>query len=192
VPLIEETAKSIGAWTIYDRLASPAQGFVVGALGGAGFGLLESLLAAATPDPDWASTLLIRGASTMMHIMGAALTGWGIASFRARKGFGVLIGSYAMAIALHGLWNASVVGIAFGGLRTAFGFNASDKAGLLMAVWGGSVLSTLCLAIPLALGIINSRLRASAASALPVEASSLSSTMDVEAAGPRRETSGRE
>ena len=80
-PVIEETAKSIAAWTVFDHLDSPAQGFVIGALSGAGFGLSESLLASATPDSSWAATLMIRGGSTMMHIMTASLTGWGIASF---------------------------------------------------------------------------------------------------------------
>jgi RsiW-degrading membrane proteinase PrsW (M82 family) len=179
-PFIEETAKSIAAWTVYDRLASPAQGFVVGALGGAGFGLLESLLAGATPDSSWASTLMVRGASTMMHIMAAALTGWGIASFRARKGARVLVGSYVLAMALHGLWNASVVMIAFGGLRTEFSFNTSDPAGSMMMALGGFALFMLCLAIPLVLGIINWKLRTSAAIAPPAQGSPLSAPIEVE------------
>ncbi len=177
-PVIEETAKSIAAWTVYDRLTSPAQGFVVGALGGAGFGLLESLLAAATPDSSWASTLMIRGASTMMHIMAASLTGWGIASFRARKDARVLVGSYALAMTLHGLWNASVVMIAFGGLRTEFNFNASDLTGSVMMGLGGFMLFMLCLAIPVALGIINWRLRTFAAATPPADGSPLSAPME--------------
>ena len=84
-PVIEETAKSIATWAVFDHLGSPAQGFVIGALSGAGFGLVESLLASATPDASWAATLLVRGGSTMMHIMTASLTGWGIASFRTLR-----------------------------------------------------------------------------------------------------------
>src|ERR1700690_4511872 len=82
-PVIEETAKSLAVWTVFDRLDSPAQGVVIGALSGAGFGLVESLLASATPDSSWGATLLVRGGSTMMHIMTASLTGWGIASFHS-------------------------------------------------------------------------------------------------------------
>ena len=191
-PLIEETAKSIAIWTVYDRLASPAQGFVVGALGGAGFGLLESLFAAATPDSSWASTLMVRGASTMMHILAASFTGWGIASFRAGKGARVLIGSYALAMTLHGLWNASVVMIAFGGLRTEFSFNASDIAGSIMMGLGGFILFGLCLAIPLVLGNINLRLRTSAIAVPLTEDSSISAPIETEEEQPLQETSRRE
>ncbi len=49
-PLVEETAKSLTAWTIFDHLSSPAQGFAIGALSGTGFGMVESLLASVQPD----------------------------------------------------------------------------------------------------------------------------------------------
>ncbi len=160
-PVIEETAKSFATWTVFDRLESPAQGFAAGALSGAGFGLLESLLASAVPDPGWASTLLVRGGSTMMHIMAAGLTGWGIASFRLSKRPGRMIGMYALAMLLHSLWNACVMLIVFGGLRVALHTGPSDILGILMTSFGVAVLLMLCLAIPLALGAINWRLRTS-------------------------------
>jgi hypothetical protein len=162
-PLIEETAKSMASWIVFDHLASPAQGFVIGALSGAGFGLVESLLASATPDSSWAATLLIRGGSTMMHILTASFTGWGIASLRNNKSVTRLIGSYALAIFLHGLWNAAVIMIVFGGLQmSAHG----GPVGTILVGFGISVLGFLFLAIPLALGLINRRLRR--ASALPI------------------------
>jgi hypothetical protein len=154
-PVIEETSKSIAAWTVFDHLGSPAQGFVIGALSGAGFGLVESLLASATPDPTWAATLMIRGGSTMMHILTASITGWGIASFRTHKSTFRLIGSYALAVFLHSSWNTAVILVVFGDLRITAISGPRDPLGLVMVFFGSSVLVTLCLAIPLALGFIN-------------------------------------
>ena len=158
-PVIEETAKSLATWAVFDRLDSPAQGFVVGALSGAGFGLLESLLASASPDPSWASTLLVRGGSTMMHIMAASLTGWGIASFRASRRVERVLGAYAAAMFLHSLWNASVVLIAFGSVRLATNVSATDILGTAMTFSGATILIALCIVIPLILGLVNRRLR---------------------------------
>ena len=164
-PVTEETAKSLATWAVFDHLTSPAQGFAVGAVSGAAFGLVESLLVSASPDSNWTSTLLVRGASTMMHIMAASLTGWGIASYRVTKRPGRMIGMYALAMGLHGTWNACVVAITFGGLRAALNGNASDAVALVMVYMGGSVLVVLCLLIPLALGAINWRFRATEAQA---------------------------
>lgn len=160
-PVVEEAAKSIAVWTIFDRLNSTAQGFLAGALSGAGFGLLESLLASATPDPNWAATLLIRGGSSMMHIAAASLTGWGIARFRLTGRVHPLLGGYAGAILLHSLWNAAVVSIAFGGLRLALG-SSMGLAATILIFFGAALLCLLCISIPIALGIVNARMRSAA------------------------------
>ena len=163
-PVIEETAKSIAAWAVFDHLGSPAQGFVIGALSGAGFGLVESLLASASPDSSWAATLMIRGGSTMMHILTASITGWGIASLRTNKSIRRVIGSYAMAVFLHSLWNAAVIMIVFGGLRISAKFGSTDPIGTVLVFFGISVLVILCLAIPLTLGFTNRWFRTTSAS----------------------------
>lgn len=158
-PLIEELAKSFSIWAIVDRLESPAQGFALGALSGAGFGLLESLLASASPDPSWAATLIIRGCSTMMHILTASLTGWGIAVFRTTKQPARMLGMYAVAFFLHSLWNACVIFITYGGLLTSSGFQGWNGFGLALVVLCASVLILLALSIPLAVGWMNRRLK---------------------------------
>ncbi len=158
-PLIEETAKSLAVWSVFDRLSSPAQGFALGALSGAAFGLVESLLVSATPDSSWTLTLLVRGASTMMHIMAASLTGWGIGQFRVTHRWSRLLGMYFLAFALHGVWNGSVVAITFGSLHTASGSSGLDMAGGLLTFLGGSVLLLLCLMIPAGMWAINRRFR---------------------------------
>ncbi len=158
-PLIEEIAKSLGTWTVFDRLRSPAQGFAIGAISGAAFGLVESLLVSATPDAGWATTLLVRGASTMMHIMSASLTGWGIGRFRVTRRVLPLVEMYVIAMALHGLWNGSVVAITLGTIRSAGVPGGHDLPGMLLVYVGAAMLILLCLAIPIAMWMINWRLR---------------------------------
>ena len=158
-PVVEETAKSLAVWSVFDRLSSPAQGFAAGALSGAAFGMVESLLVSATPESNWTSTLLVRGASTMMHIMAASLAGWGIGQFRATHNAGRMIVLYLAAMVLHGLWNAAVVMIAFGGLRTAAPSSGPDVIGVLIVVAGGALLLLLFLGIPVAMATLNWRFR---------------------------------
>jgi hypothetical protein len=159
-PLIEETAKSATTWLVVDRLRSPAAGFVTGALGGAGFALLEGLFASANPDMYWGTTLLVRAGSSMMHITAAAIAGYGISLFHVSRRPEGLAAGYVGAMALHSLWNASIVILAFGGIRlSAGGLPQSGLIGWLMIVIGVAILAALCLGTPIALSILNRRLR---------------------------------
>jgi len=181
-PVVEESAKSLTTWAIFDHLSSPAQGFVIGALSGTGFGLVESLLASAQPGSSWAVTLLVRGGTTMMHIVTAGLTGWGIAMFHANKRRGWMIGLYGLAMFLHSIWNASVVLIVIGAARMALGVQSRDVLGILLIVLGVAILIVIALSIPVALGIINWRLRISASSIKPAAALSIPPSTPVEEA----------
>jgi hypothetical protein len=96
----------------------------------------------------------------MMHIMSASLTGWGIASLRTKKSVGMLIGMYALAMALHGAWNGSVVAITFGSVRSALVPGGRDPIGIIFSALGVVVLATLCIGIPLGMATINWRFRA--------------------------------
>ena len=158
-PLVEETAKSLTVWATFDHLTSPAQGFVIGALSGTGFGLVESLLASVQPDSSWATTLIVRGGSTMMHIVAASLTGWGIAWFRTTKHPARMIGMYALAMFLHSLWNACVVLMVMGSVRTALGAHSENIVGMAFIILGISILTIIALGMPIALGMINWRMR---------------------------------
>lgn len=158
-PLIEEGAKSLGAWAIFDRLRIPADGFVAGVIGGAGFGLVEGLFASAQPDQNWALTLMIRGGSTMMHITAAGLAGWGIGSYRVSGRFGRMLSGYALAVLIHGLWNAAVVGLVVGGLRVAVNAGQADSLALVLLLASGLALASLCIGMPIALTLINRKLR---------------------------------
>lgn len=158
-PVIEETAKSIAIWTVFDRLDSAAQGLVAGALSGSGFGLLESLLASAAPDPNWAPILFIRGGSSIMHIAAASLTGLGIASFRRSRHIWPLLGGYGAAMLLHGLWNASVVSITYGALRLTTNATGPTVVDTFLAGAGGLLLALLFLGIPIGLGVLSAAFR---------------------------------
>jgi hypothetical protein len=164
-PMIEEVAKSLPAWVVSDKLRSPGQGFAVGAISGAAFGLVESLLASANPNADWTATLLVRGGSTMMHIMAAGLTGWGVASFRTTRSLGRMLLLYLLAMGMHGLWNASVVVMVFAALRSQLGSAGAGPVGVVLVLAGGTVLVLLCAAIPLALGLLNRGFRREAGAA---------------------------
>jgi RsiW-degrading membrane proteinase PrsW (M82 family) len=159
-PIIEETAKSVTTWLVIDLLRSPAAGFVTGALGGAGFALLEGLFASANPDMYWGTTLLVRAGSSMMHISAAAVAGYGISAFYASRRPVALASGYLGAMTLHSLWNASIIFLAFGGIRlSAPGLPQAGLVGWLMVVIGASILAALCLGTPIALSTLNHRLR---------------------------------
>ncbi len=158
-PLIEEPAKSIGVWLVSGRLRSAAEGFALGALAGAGFGLVESLLVSAAPDPSWGMTLAVRGASSMMHIFTAGLTGWGIASARLHKKYWHVLAAYGAAMFIHGLWNGAAVGMILGAFRLLPDLAAAGPLDVLLIVGAFAVLLGMVTVLPVVLGMLNLRLR---------------------------------
>ena len=58
-PLIEETLKPAIVWLLAKRLQRPSQGFALGVISGAGFALVESLLASSTPGQGWGQLLAV-------------------------------------------------------------------------------------------------------------------------------------
>jgi hypothetical protein len=166
-PAIEEGAKSIAIWTVIDRLGLPGEGFAAGALTGAGFALVEGLLASASPDPYWAVTLSMRAGSSVMHIAAAAVAGYGIVAFRRTRRLASLLGGYLAAIMIHGLWNASIVIMGFGGMHVSMGLNEANYIGLFLIVLGASILAALCAGTPIALMAANRRLRSVAVLSQP-------------------------
>lgn len=115
VPLIEELLKPIGVWLLVGRRLAPAEGFAIGALGGAGFALFETLTSVNTPD-GWAAIVAARLGTNVMHLLTSGLMGWALASAWAEKRWLRLGAAYLLAVALHGIWNAAAVLVAFGSL----------------------------------------------------------------------------
>ncbi len=95
-----------------------------------------------------------------MHVVASALAGWGIASFRNGRGWGRLILGYAVAMALHAAWNASIVGIGYGAIRATVHNDRLGPVGLASASAGGLVLVFLIALLPIVLIILNQKLRA--------------------------------
>jgi RsiW-degrading membrane proteinase PrsW (M82 family) len=154
-PLVEEIAKSLPVWFSWGRLDSPAQGFALGALSGAGFGLMEGMLVSATPGTGWGATLAVRAASSAMHIITGGIVGWGIAIASLQKRVLPMLGRYLLGMTIHGSWNACVVVLVYaGGLMLVSPTSARIVAGLA-AIGGLCFLSLLVLAAPVTLWTFN-------------------------------------
>ena len=108
VPMIEELLKPLGVWLSANRISSPAQGFALGALSGAAYALIETLGVSAQT-ADWASLLLSRIGTGMLHITTSALMGAAIVYAVRERRYVRLLGTYILAISLHGLWNGLAV-----------------------------------------------------------------------------------
>jgi hypothetical protein len=159
VPVIEETTKSLGIWLVSDRLASPAQGFALGILSGAGFALAESLSASLTVDDTWGVTLFVRAISGSMHMLATGLVGWGIAYARLEKRYFRMIGMTLLAILLHAAWNAGVVFTVAGGARAMIAAPDFDFVSILLALGGMGLLFMLLSGMIVAYFVINPKLR---------------------------------
>lgn len=109
VPLIEEISKVAILFWFGPRLTSIGEGFALGALCGAGFALLEGMLAIGQASLLWGISVLARMSSSLMHIMLSALLGSAIAGAFLGGGRGRLIATYLLSSSLHGLWNGITV-----------------------------------------------------------------------------------
>lgn len=105
VPLIEEIFKPLGVWLLMGRRLSPAAGFGLGALSGAGYALIESLLLAG-PNEGWMLVAGARVGTAAVHIFTTALVGGALAQAWRSGGYLRLALAYLAAVMVHGLWNA--------------------------------------------------------------------------------------
>jgi hypothetical protein len=104
-PIIEEALKPIAVWLGAGRISAPAQGFALGALCGAGFAAFESLMATASAGSDWATVVLLRAGTDIMHTTNAALMGWALVLAWQEHRYVRLALVYLAAIVVHGSWN---------------------------------------------------------------------------------------
>jgi hypothetical protein len=115
VPLIEELIKPIGVWLLAGRNLYPSAGFAAGAISGAGYGLFESLVLTSSTE-DWASLVVARIGTSVIHIVTAAMMGWALVLAWQRKRYLILAGTYILAVLIHGLWNAITLFFSFASL----------------------------------------------------------------------------
>jgi hypothetical protein len=166
VPLLEELFKPLVIWALLGLDARPADGLVLGAVAGAGFGLVETLFNLSNPavQSQWLMLIVGRTGTNLLHITTTALIGWSLVSAWRSGKFGRLGLAYLAAVSLHGLWNA--FSLISGMAETLL---PSQPAGQLLAYAGlaGMLgLGVVCLAI---LFTANRRLRpVSVAPVLPL------------------------
>jgi hypothetical protein len=115
VPMLEEAIKALGVVPFLRLRLSPSEAFLGGVLSGLGYALFEALFLP-QPGSGWAETMLARVGATLMHAFTAGLTGWALAEAVVRRKPGRLLLAYPIAVAVHGLWNASAVAIGLAGL----------------------------------------------------------------------------
>jgi hypothetical protein len=110
VPLLEEALKTVTLWPVLGRRPSPAQAFLGGLLGGAGYALFESLFLP-QPGGDWAATMLARGGTPLVHGLATGMACWGLAEAARSRRWARLVGAYLAAVSLHGSWNLGAVAL---------------------------------------------------------------------------------
>lgn len=166
-PAIEEAVKALGVLLMSYRRPSRTRAFLWGVAGGAGFalaeGLLNSVLVLAEPRL-WAWPILARAGTAVSHCLGGGLMGLGWQTLLGGRRRWRVLGYYALAVALHGLWNALAGGMALIRLLTLEG--ATDEAtmglgnlGMILAatMLGGLLVAELLLLVYLSRRLAGNR-----------------------------------
>ncbi len=156
-PLTEELVKPLAVLLTGKRLHSPAEGFFLGALGGAGFALLEGLLSVSGYIELAGVGLMIRAAASLMHILNSGLVGWGYAHLLLRRDYARMLGMILLATALHGLWNGSIVLSLYG--AALISLDPTNFLPALPMLAGMVILMTIFLLALIFLPLLNHLLR---------------------------------
>jgi hypothetical protein len=152
VPAIEEIFKPIGVWLFAGKL-TPAQGLTLGALSGAGYALIETIGVSAQTS-EWASLLFSRIGTGLLHITTSALMGTAIVLAWRERRYLQLMGTYFLAVFLHGLWNSLAIIFTFSTLAELF-----EQPGTLGTIQPPIMVAMVVLAIALFVILIVSNLR---------------------------------
>ena len=119
VPLMEEIVKPIGVWLFARQIPTPAEGFVLGALSGAAYGLVESLGVSNVSGADWVTLVAARMGTGLLHIGASGLMGWGIVSMVQERRYLRGLLAYLGAVSLHGVWNGMTILFGFSNVLNA-------------------------------------------------------------------------
>ncbi len=105
-PLIEELLKPFALWLLIGKRLSAAQGFVLGAMCGGMFALLESSLnLVSITNSSWLTLVIGRAGTGLLHITTTAMIGWALALAWQNGSYLRLALTYLFSATLHGLWN---------------------------------------------------------------------------------------
>jgi RsiW-degrading membrane proteinase PrsW (M82 family) len=143
VPLLEELLKPLGLWALARRGLTASEGFVGGLISGAGFALVESMLAAgAFAGAGWLDVATQRSGTALLHITTSGLVGWGLASAWSEKRYLRLAFAYLGAVLLHGVWNTAAT---FLGIQPFLGGSVDMAASL--PSWLGAIATPVLIAL---------------------------------------------
>jgi len=149
------------------RRPGRARAFLWGMAGGAGFTLVEGLLSgtlALANEGFWGLAIVARAGTAVGHCLWGGLVGlsWQTLLSGRRRWRG--LGTYVLAVALHGLWNALSVGVTLLSLLLMSGNTDGMTGGLgsLGMMLAYVLLSGLVVAELVLLVYISRRLSASA------------------------------
>jgi RsiW-degrading membrane proteinase PrsW (M82 family) len=147
VPLVEETAKTLGVGLLGRWLRPhPARAFFLGIASGAGFALAENVLNVSLFEGSiWIGAVVSRVLATLMHCATGGMMGWGWGELWSARKPGHLALAYLGAVSVHGVWNGLAVMAALSGMALA-GTRDSLEVLALSAVVGVSSLALLLLA----------------------------------------------
>ena len=166
IPIIEELLKPIGVWLFAEDIRTPAEGFALGVLSGAGYALFESLGASAQAGSTWGALLAARLGTSLLHVLTSGLMGWALVLAWRERRFLRLAAVYLLAISMHGLWNALSVTMT---LATVVKFAAVPGAYQQMTWIAPIGLATLTIGMIIVLRACNRRLRKSTAASEPAK-----------------------
>ncbi len=119
IPFIEELLKPLAVWLLAGKLDSEAQGFAFGALCGAGFALWETFNVSGQMN-EWGILLFTRVGTGLLHITTSALMGGAIYLAVRERRYMRLLGTYLLAVLLHGLWNACAITTSFSAVALTY------------------------------------------------------------------------
>jgi RsiW-degrading membrane proteinase PrsW (M82 family) len=141
-PLVEEAVKPLVVLPVIGRLER-RDAFLVAAMAGAGFAVLENVVYVAAGLPLWAGILLVRATGGAIQPLGAGLVGLGWRDVlhgepRAGRKWAA---RYGAAVGLHALWNGGALLVIalggahfFGGLPPRIGSLGLAAAGTTLAL----------------------------------------------------------
>jgi RsiW-degrading membrane proteinase PrsW (M82 family) len=162
VPVIEELFKPVSVWVLLpSRKLRPVDGWVIGALSGAGFALFENF-GNASVSQEWIIDVLLRTLATIPHVFTAALMGYTLALARTEKKYGKALLTFAGVVAIHGAWNGAYVLNLAASVASPGGVLNPQSAPVFLVVVGVLVVGML-----IALLQINRKLRRASAIPLP-------------------------
>ena len=109
-PLSEELFKTLGVWFLKGRTLSPSDGWIAGLMCGAGFGLIEGFMFSiqgvlALTYVDWLTFVLGRIGGLLLHTFLGGIIGYALSKSWREKRPGPAIGTYLIAMLIHGVWN---------------------------------------------------------------------------------------